>query len=137
VIAVPAGGEDPKELYPSVGAGGAVYGDHDPWTGASYSAFLANAQPNYPADPWFFWDQPLSDSGWVRAQAGGATSASAAPSGTTSAGAASQTPPAAAAGNGNGKGKGKNDGARVLLGKGGRLFLRAATSVLLHVLLLA
>jgi hypothetical protein len=136
-MAVPAGGEDPKELYPSVGAGGAVYGDHDPWIGASYSVFLANAQPNYPADPWFFWDQPLSDSGWVRAPEGGATSASAAPSGTTSAGAASQRPPAAAAGIGKGKGKGKNDGARVLLGKGGWLFLGAATSVLLHVLLLA
>ncbi len=62
-IATPAGGEDPNELYPSVGAGAAVYGDRDPRTGTSYSAFLASAQPNYPADPWFFWDQPLGDSG--------------------------------------------------------------------------
>ena len=40
-MTIPAGSEDPTELYPSVGAG---------------------AQQIYPANPWFFWNQLLSDS---------------------------------------------------------------------------
>ena len=83
-----------------------MYGDHDLSSGASYSAFLANAQQNYPADPWFFWDQPLTDSGWVRTH-----------SGKTS--------------------KGKNEGALILLGTAGWLYVAAATLVLSHVPLFA
>jgi hypothetical protein len=97
----PEGNDNPLEIYPSIGAVAAVYGDHDPSSIVSYSVFLTGAMPNYPAHPWFFWDQPLSDSGWVRAQAS----------------------------------KGKNDGEQVSLRTAGRLFLGAATSALLHVLL--
>ncbi len=50
-MTIPAGSEDPTELYPSVGAGAAVYSDSDPLSGASYSAFLAGAQQIYPANP--------------------------------------------------------------------------------------
>jgi hypothetical protein len=113
-MTVPPGSEDPTELYPSIGAVAAVYGDHDPASGASYTAFLANAQANYPAQPWFFWDQPLSDSGWVRAHAG--SSGAATPSKTTVGAAAT----------------GKNAGARVLPRTTGRPFLGAAIFVLLH-----
>jgi hypothetical protein len=95
-----------------------VYGDGDPANGTAYSAFLAAAQPNYPAQPWFLWDQPLSDSGWVRAHAG--SSGAATPSGTAAGASATSK---------------KNAGARVLLGTTGRLFLGAMTLVLLHVLL--
>jgi hypothetical protein len=127
-MTVPAGSEDPTELYPNIGAGAAVYGDHDPASGASYSSFLVGAQPNYPADPWFFWDQPLSDSGWVRTHAGGPGAATPGTSGTgnsTSSGTSNSTT----------SGTSKNGGARVLLGTDGRLFLGAATSVVLHVVL--
>jgi hypothetical protein len=113
-MTVPPGSEDPTELYPSIGAVATVYGDHDPASGASYTAFLANAQANYPAQPWFFWDQPLSDSGWVRAHAG--SSGAATPSETTAGAAAT----------------GKNAGARVLPGTTGWPFLGAAILVLLH-----
>jgi hypothetical protein len=115
-MTVPPGGEDPTELYPSIGAVAAVYDDRDPANGTSYAASLAAAQSNYPAEPWFFWDQPLSDSGWVRANAG--RSGAATPSGTAGAAATH-----------------KSAGARVLLGTTGRLFIGAATLVLLHVLL--
>jgi len=115
-MTIPPGSEDPTELYPSIGAVAAVYGDRDPANDTSYAAFLAAAQSNYPAEPWFFWDQPLSDSGWVRANAG--SSGAATPSGTAGAAAT-----------------GKNAGARVLLGTTGRLFIGAATLVLLHILL--
>lgn len=53
--------EDPGELYPVVASVAAVYGDPD----GKYAAFLAKATPSYPADPYFLWSQPLSDSGWV------------------------------------------------------------------------
>jgi len=133
-MTIPAGSEDPTELYPNVGAGAAVYGDHDPASGASYSSFLASAQPNYPADPWFFWDQPLSDSGWVRAHAGGpgaATPAATTP-GTTGNGTTGTTGNSTSS-----SGTNRNGGARVLLGTDGRLFLGAAASVVLHVVLFA
>jgi hypothetical protein len=120
-MTVPPGSEDPTELYPSIGAVAAVYDDRDSANGTSYAAFLAAAQSNYPAEPWFFWDQPLSDSGWVRANAGG--SGAATPSGTTATAGAAATH--------------KDAGARVLLGTSGRLFIGAATLVLLHVLLFA
>jgi len=97
------GSENLAELYPSVGAGASVYGDRDASSHGAYSTFLASVQQNYPAHPWFFWDQPLSDSGWVQAHAG--------------------------------TNKGKNNGEHVSLGMANRLFLVAATSALLHVLL--
>lgn len=53
--------EDPGELYPVVASVAAKYGDPN----GKYAAFLANATPSYPADPYFLWSQPLSDSGWV------------------------------------------------------------------------
>jgi hypothetical protein len=111
-MTVPAGSEDPTNFYPSVGAGAVVYGDHDLSSGASYSAFLANAQQDYPADPWFFWDQPLTDSGWVRRHK-------------NKSGPGAATP------------KGKNEGELVLLGTAGWLYVGAATLVLLHVPLFA
>jgi len=59
--------EAADELFPSVGAGAAVYGDPN----GTYAAFLSRSQQDYPSEPWFFWDQPLSDSGWVRSNASG------------------------------------------------------------------
>jgi hypothetical protein len=105
-MTIPAGSEDPTELYPSVGAGAAVYGDGD-----------TSAQQIYPANPWFFWNQPLSDSawGWVRTHAGDALW----------------------------DGRwfvvvvGNGQELRVLLGTGDRQFLAAAILVLLHVLVMA
>lgn len=121
-MTIPAGGEDPTELYPDIGAIAAVFGDRDPSSGASYSSFLANVQQDYPADPWFFWDQPLSDSGWVSTHAGSAGAAT--PSGT------SVTPSASGSSSAS-----KNSAARVLLGSAGRMFLGAMALVLLHILL--
>jgi hypothetical protein len=67
--------------------------------------------------------QPLDDSGWV-----GAHSESGGAGATTTSGA-----PTASAGQDEGPGKGKNGGGRLLLGSFGRLFLRAATLVSMHV----
>jgi len=119
-MTIPPGDEEPTELYPSIGAGAAVFGDRDLASGATYSSFLANVQQDYPADPWFFWDQPLSDLGWVSTHAGG--SGAATPSGT------SPGPSASSSAN-------KNGGARILLGSAGRMFLGAVILVLLHILL--
>jgi len=115
-MTVAPGDEDATELYPSIGAVATVYGDTD----GKYAKFLASAEQNYPAQPWYFYNQPLSDSGWVAAHAGGAGAATA--SG-TNASATSQ----------------KNGGARISYGTNARrLFLGAATwVVLLHVLLFA
>jgi len=46
------------ELYPSVAAVGAIYGDTD----QKYSTFLANGVPgsNYAEEAYFLWDQPLA-----------------------------------------------------------------------------
>jgi hypothetical protein len=48
----------PSELYPSIAAVGAAYGDPD----GKYAAFLANADDTYPAQPYFLFNQPFSDS---------------------------------------------------------------------------
>jgi len=108
-------------FLPSVGASAIVYGDEDGDTRGKYVAFLKSEEVNYPAQPWFFWNQPLDDSGWVSAHTGsggqGATTTSMAPTASPS------------------KGKGKNGGERGLLGSFGRLFLGAATLVSLHILL--
>ena len=63
------GSENLAELYPIVGACASVYGDRDASSHGAYSTFLASVQQNYPAHPWFFWDQPLSDSGSKRTRA--------------------------------------------------------------------
>jgi len=120
-MTVPPGDEGATELYPSIGAVAAVYGDPD----GKYAKFLASAEPNYPAQPWFFYEQPLSDSGWVAAHAGGVGAAT--PSGTN-----------ASTGTGNASNK-KNDGVRIFHGSDGRLFVGAVATmvVLLHVLLFA
>ena len=55
------GDELADELYPNIAAVGAIYGDSN----GKYAAFLAHAEETYPAEPFFLWDQPLSDSGWV------------------------------------------------------------------------
>jgi hypothetical protein len=124
-MTIPAGSEDPTELYPDMGAIAAVFGDRNPSTGTTYTSFLASAQQDYPVNPWFFWDQPLSDLGWVAANAGGPGVATAAPSGTSSVKPASSS------------GAGKNGGVRVLLGNTGRMFLRTAILVPLPILLFA
>ena len=55
------GEEGADELYPNVAAVGAIYGDPN----GKYAGFLADAEEAYPAEPYFLWDQPLSDNGWV------------------------------------------------------------------------
>ena len=110
-------------FLPSVGAGAIVYGDEDGGdTRGRYVAFLESEEVNYPAQPWFFWNQPLDDSGWVSAHSGtggpGTTTTSTAPTSSPS------------------EGKGKNGGERSSLGSPfGQLFLGAATLVSLHILL--
>ena len=100
----------------SVDAGAVVYGAGDGQTRGRYVAFLEREEENYPAQPWFFSNQALDG---IHSESGGTDAT------TTS------------AGKGKGKGKGKNSSERVLLGSFGRLFLRAATLVSLHVLHLA
>lgn len=56
----PSDGDGPIwELYPSVAAVASAYGDPD----SKYASFLAKADDTYPAEPYFLWNQPLSDSG--------------------------------------------------------------------------
>ncbi len=110
-------------FLPSVGTGAVVYGDEDDGeTRGRYVAFIERDEVNYPAQPWFFWNQPLDDSGWVGAHFG-----LDGPSATT---AASTAPTASAS-----KGKGKNGCERSLLGPLGWLFLGAATLMSLYTLL--
>jgi hypothetical protein len=108
-------------FLPSVGASAILYGNEDDGdTRGRYVSFLENEEVNYPAQPWFFWNQPLYDSGWVNAHSG-----SGGPSPTTTSTASpSET-----------KGKSKNGVKRGLLGSFGRLFLGAAALVSLHILL--
>ncbi|KAI9507103.1 chondroitin AC/alginate lyase [Russula earlei] len=117
-MALPPGTEDGTELYPDVGAVAAVYGDPN----GTYVGYLSKGQQTYPANPWFFYTQPLSDSGWVRANAGRPGAAT--PSGT---GPAGSTASAAIGKNGA--------GSRISLGTYGQLFFGTTTLVLLHVLL--
>jgi len=46
------------ELYPSIAAVAANYGDPN----GKYAAFMANADNTYPAQPYFLFNQPFSDS---------------------------------------------------------------------------
>lgn len=61
VMNVDPGNEGGSELHPIVAAVGAICGD--PY--GKYASFLAHAHEAYPADPYFLWNQPLSDKGWV------------------------------------------------------------------------
>ena len=122
-MTVPPGNETASELYPSVGAGAAVYGDPQD----SYANFLNSSENNYPAEPWFFWNQPLSDSGWVRVHAGSAGAA--APSGTGAA--------TTAASSSAGAKKNASARMRILLGTPAERLFAAAIMILTHVLLLA
>ncbi|KAG9113181.1 hypothetical protein FRC07_007810 [Ceratobasidium sp. 392] len=47
------------ELYPNVAAVAAIYGDPD----GKYAQWLAGRDQSYPGQPYFLWDQPLSNSG--------------------------------------------------------------------------
>jgi len=59
-----AEGDGPaSELYDSIATVASKYGD----PGGKYASFITKAYTDYPAEPWFFWDQPLSDSGLAAA----------------------------------------------------------------------
>lgn len=65
-MAQPAGSEPASELYTAIAAIAATYGDSD----GNYARWLLqNAGPGYVADASFLWNQPLSDSGLVHANA--------------------------------------------------------------------
>ncbi|KAH9046601.1 chondroitin AC/alginate lyase [Lactarius hengduanensis] len=115
-MTVPPKDEPESELFPSVGAGAAVYGDPQ----GKYAAFLSRSQEDYPSQPWFFWDQPLSDSGWVRTHA-------------TSSGTGTAAAPTSSAGTS------KNAAARTraLLDTPGELLLGVAIMILIHIFLFA
>ncbi|KAG9033457.1 hypothetical protein FS837_002457 [Tulasnella sp. UAMH 9824] len=51
--------EGPTEAYPNIAAIASHYGDPD----GKYAAFLSGKEKTYPGQAWFFWNQPLSDSG--------------------------------------------------------------------------
>jgi len=59
----PAGADDPTELYSVVAAVASQYGDP---TGKYAAYLLKNAGNTYPAQAYFLWDQPLTDSGLVK-----------------------------------------------------------------------
>ncbi|KAG8908781.1 hypothetical protein FRB99_003019 [Tulasnella sp. 403] len=58
-MTVPPDDEGPSELYPNVAAVAAHFGDPD----NKYASWLAQKDKTYPGEAWFFWNQPLSDSG--------------------------------------------------------------------------
>ncbi|THH06681.1 hypothetical protein EW146_g9539 [Bondarzewia mesenterica] len=62
-MTVPPKSEVADELYPIVAAIAAVYGDPE----GKYVGLLNGAEKGYAAEPYFLWDQPLSDSGYVTA----------------------------------------------------------------------
>jgi hypothetical protein len=57
-LTVQPGDELANELYPNIAAVAANYGDPN----GKYAAFLASADNTYPAQPYFLWDQPFTDS---------------------------------------------------------------------------
>lgn len=65
-ISVPPGKENADELYQPIAGVAAKYGDPD----GKYANFLANADPRYPAAPYFLWCQPFSESGLLSARPG-------------------------------------------------------------------
>lgn len=66
------------ELYPNVAAVAAIYGDPD----GKYSQWLAGRDTSFPGQPYFLWDQPLSNAGLTGAPT--ATSSAAGPDATGS-----------------------------------------------------
>ena len=48
-----AGTEDPTELYPPLAAVASTYGD----SSGKYAAWLAQQDPQYPGEAWYFWNQ--------------------------------------------------------------------------------
>ncbi|KZP15851.1 chondroitin AC/alginate lyase [Athelia psychrophila] len=66
------------ELYPSMVAVGATYGDPE----GKYASFLAQANSNYPEEPYFFFNQNFTDSGLAAATP---TASSGSPGSTTGA----------------------------------------------------
>jgi hypothetical protein len=81
-MTIAPGDEAAAELYPDVAAVAATYGDPN----GKYAAFLAKADDSYPSQPYFLWNQPLSDSGLAAAMptAGGPTVTSTSKSGSAS-----------------------------------------------------
>lgn len=71
-IAQPAGEEPLSEIHPYVAVVGSIYGDPN----GKYAAFLKSQDASYPAEAYFLWDQPLSDSGLVRVTSDKGASAS-------------------------------------------------------------
>lgn len=65
-MTIPPGTENADELYQPIAGVAATYGDPD----NKYANFLANADPRYPAAPYFLWFQPFSDSGLPAARPG-------------------------------------------------------------------
>jgi hypothetical protein len=59
-----------SELYPNVAAVAAIYGDAD----GKYSKWLASRDTNFPSQPYFLWDQPLSNAGRTGAATQGGNS---------------------------------------------------------------
>ncbi|KAF7972126.1 hypothetical protein HWV62_18848 [Athelia sp. TMB] len=70
-MTVPPGADLPAELYPNIAAVAATYGDP---TG-KYASWLAQADNTYPAQAYFFWDQPFSDSNLAAATPSASASA--------------------------------------------------------------
>lgn len=64
-MTVNPGDEQASELYPSIGDVASIYGDPS----GQYAAFLDKGEPSYPLEPYFLWDQPLSDSDFVESNA--------------------------------------------------------------------
>jgi len=82
-MTIGAGADDPTELYPVVAAVAAHYGD----PGNKYASWLAGKDGTYPGEAFFFWEQPLSDSGIVtHLESDGTVALGAAPSNSTSGG---------------------------------------------------
>ena len=63
---IPPKDEAAGELFPSIGMGASVYGDPS----GTYAVFLSCLEQNYPTEPWSFWNQLLSNSGWEHVHAG-------------------------------------------------------------------
>lgn len=63
------------ELYPNVAAVAAVYGDPD----GKYSQWLAGRDTSFPGQPYFLWDQPLSNAGLTGAPTGTSSAAGSGP----------------------------------------------------------
>lgn len=55
------GKDTTSELYPNIAAVAAIYGDSH----GRYLTFLSDIEPTYPSKPYFLWNQPFSDNGWV------------------------------------------------------------------------